>query len=85
MDKLFIKGLYTIFLKIALNTVKKFNISLFSSHLDSSSMHVHGQYSTSLPEVIFENQQTVNTQESEELVVIITTRNYHNLRLFKRS
>lgn len=69
MDKLFIKGLDTIFLKIALNTVKKFNISLLSSHLDSSSMHVHGQYNTSLPEVIFENQQTGNTQESEELVV----------------
>lgn len=69
MDKLFIKGLDTLFLKIALNTVKKFNISLLSSHLDSSSMHVHGQYNTSLPEVIFENQQTGNTQDSEELVV----------------
>ncbi|WP_414517161.1 IS1634 family transposase [Nostoc sp. PCC 9305] len=44
-------------------------ISLLSSHLDSSSMHVHGQYNTNLPEVIFEEQQTVNTQESEELVV----------------
>ncbi len=32
-------------------------------------MHVHGQYNTNLPEVIFEEQQTVNTQESEELVV----------------
>ena len=69
MDKLFIKGLDTIFLKIALNSVKKFNISLLSSHLDSSSMHVHGQYNTSLPEVIFENQQTENTQKSEELAV----------------
>lgn len=69
MDKLFIKGLNTIFLKIALNAVKKFNISLLSSHLDSSSMHVHGQYNTSLPEVIFENQQTENTQKSEELAV----------------
>ena len=46
MDKLFIKGLDTIFLKIALNVVKKINISLLSSHLHSSSMHVHGEYNT---------------------------------------
>lgn len=63
MDKLFIKGLDTIFLKIALNVVKYFNISLLSSHLDSSSMHVHGEYNTSLPEVIFENQKVGNNQE----------------------
>lgn len=69
MDKLFIKGLDTIFFLIALKAAQKFGVSLSSSHLDSSSMHVHGQYNTSLPEVIFENQQAGNTQESEELVV----------------
>lgn len=69
MDKLFIKGLDTIFFIIALKAAKKFNVSLSSSHLDSSSIHVHGQYNTSLPEVIFENQQAVNTQDSEELAV----------------
>jgi transposase len=69
MDKLFIKGLDGIFLTIALNTVKKFNVSLLSSHLDSSSMHVHGEYNTSLPSVIFTRQQAVNNQESEELAV----------------
>ena len=67
MDKLFIKGLDTIFLIIALNAAHKFNVSLLSSHLDSSSMHLHGQYNSSLPEVIFENQQSGNIQESEEL------------------
>ncbi|AFY46174.1 transposase [Nostoc sp. PCC 7524] len=69
MDKLFIKGLDTIFSIIALKAAQKFGVSLSSSHLDSSSMHVHGQYNTRLPEVIFENQQIGNTQESEELVV----------------
>ncbi|MCP6758454.1 MAG: DUF4277 domain-containing protein [Fischerella sp. CENA71] len=49
MDKLFLKGLDTIFLAVSLNTVKKFNISLESSHLDSSSMHVHGEYNSTLP------------------------------------
>jgi hypothetical protein len=54
---------------MALKAAKKFGVSLSSSHLDSSSMHVHGQYNTSLPEVIFENQQTINNQESEASVV----------------
>jgi transposase len=69
MDKLFIKGLDVTFLKVALNAVKKFKVSLLSSHLDSSSMHVHGEYNTSLPEVIFENQKVGNNQELEELAV----------------
>lgn len=60
MDKLFIKGLDTIFFIIALKAAKKFGVSLSSSHLDSSSMHVHGQYNTSLPEVIFENKKVEN-------------------------
>ena len=32
-------------------------------------MHVRGQYNTSLPEVIFENQKAGNNQELEELRV----------------
>ncbi|MFB2894979.1 IS1634 family transposase [Aerosakkonemataceae cyanobacterium BLCC-F50] len=66
MDKLFSKGLDTIFLIIALNAARKFNVSLSSSHLDSSSMHLHGEYNSSLPEVSFINQPTVNGQELEE-------------------
>ena len=69
MDKLFIKGLDTTFLTITLKAAKEFNVSLSKSHLDSSSMHVHGEYNSSLPSVIFENQQVVNNQESEELAV----------------
>ncbi|MFN6308090.1 MAG: IS1634 family transposase [Microcystis sp.] len=69
MDKLFIKGLDTIFFIIALKAAKKFGVSLSTSHLDSSSMHVHGQYNTSLPEVIFENQKIGNNQELEEIAV----------------
>lgn len=69
MDKLFIKGLDTIFFLIALKAAQKFGVSLSSSHLDSSSMHVHGEYKTSLPEVIFENEQTKNTPEREESAV----------------
>ena len=32
-------------------------------------MDVHGQYNTSLPEVIFESQKVGNNQEIEELAV----------------
>ena len=69
MDKLFIKGLDTIFFIIAVKAAKKFGVSLSTSHLDSSSMHVHGQYNASLPEVIFENQKIGNNQELEEIAV----------------
>jgi transposase len=66
LDKLFIKGLDTIFLAASLNTVKKFEISLKSSHLDSSSIHVHGEYNSTLPEVIFENQISESYSDQEE-------------------
>jgi transposase len=69
MDKLFIKARETSYLTITLKAAKKINVSLSSSHLDSLSMHVHGEYNSTLPEVIFERQQAVNSQESEELAV----------------
>ncbi|MFM7370418.1 MAG: IS1634 family transposase [Sphaerospermopsis kisseleviana] len=69
MDKLFIKGLDTIFFIIALKAAQRFGVSLSTSHLDSSSMHVHGLYNTSLPEVIFESQKVGDNQELEEIAV----------------
>jgi transposase len=55
LDKLFLKGLDTVFLAISLNAVKIYQISLLSSHLDSTSFHVDGEYEYNLPEVIFKN------------------------------
>lgn len=55
MDKLFIKGLTDIFLAISISVMKEFNISLESSHLDSTSMHLHGEHSSCLPDVIFQD------------------------------
>jgi transposase len=54
MDKLFIKGLTEIFLAISMNVKKQFDISSKTSHLDSSSLHVHGEYNKSLPDVILD-------------------------------
>lgn len=66
MDKLFMKGLDTIFLAISLQAVNKFQVSLGTSHLDSSSMHVHGEYNVKLPEVIFENGESENSLIKKE-------------------
>ena len=65
LDKLFIKGLDTVFLAVSLNTVEIYQISLLSSHLDSTSFHVDGEYECSLPSVIFENQKESGSLEKE--------------------
>jgi transposase len=44
MDKLYEKGLSSLFLIIALAVVKKYNINIDFSHLDSSSFAVEGKY-----------------------------------------
>jgi len=67
MDKLFIKGLDTIFLAISLVAVKIFEISLKTSHLDSSSFHMHGEYKYNLPEVIFKKNGDCQSQSSSEI------------------
>ena len=48
MDKLYKYGLTKIFLIIALEVVKKFGIETKYSHLDSSSLHLHGEYKNCL-------------------------------------
>lgn len=51
MDKLYLRGLEQIFTSIALAAAEKFNVSIDTAHLDSSSFHVHGKYETALPQV----------------------------------
>lgn len=53
MDKLYLTGLSQIFTSIALAAAKKFNVSTDTSHLDSSSFHVHGEYENTMPQVSF--------------------------------
>ena len=48
MDKLYKHGLTKLFLIIALEVVKKFGIETKYSHLDSSSLHLHGEYKNCL-------------------------------------
>lgn len=70
MDKLFIKGLTEIFLAISSQVIKEFNISLKSSHLDSTSLHLHGEYNTSLPDVNFENNSSNSQIKSPQAIEI---------------
>jgi len=65
MDKLFSKGLSTIFLAVSLNAVKKFDISMLYSHLDSPSFHLHGEYAKILTDLSDLNQsdQQINKLE----------------------
>ncbi|NES22450.1 MAG: IS1634 family transposase, partial [Symploca sp. SIO3E6] len=68
MDKLYAKGLSSIFMLIALSVVKKHQISTSFSHLDSSSFSVHGQYLDI--KAITDNQQ--NNVETEPIPIKIT-------------
>jgi transposase len=70
LDKLFLKGLDTTFLAISLNVVQKFQISRLISHLDSSSLHMHGEYKSCLPEVIFENEQEELQFKSKQAISV---------------
>lgn len=70
MDKLFLKGLTEIFLVISLNVMKKFNVSLKSSHLDSTSLHLHGEYNTSLPDVIVHENSSDSEIQSPQAIEI---------------
>lgn len=72
MDKLFIKGLTEIFLAISNQVVKEFNISLKSSHLDSSSLHLHGEYKISLPDVIIHDNSSEDGQIKSPQAIEIT-------------
>jgi transposase len=47
LDKLYLVGVSEIFTSIALEAAQKFEIKTDRSHLDSSSFHLHGKYSTS--------------------------------------
>jgi transposase len=66
LDKLFLKGLDPVFLAMSLSAVKIYQISLSSSHLDSTSFHVDGEYKYNLPEVIFKNQKKSGSLERED-------------------
>ncbi|MEM6403147.1 MAG: IS1634 family transposase [Cyanobacteria bacterium P01_D01_bin.116] len=70
LDKLFIKGLTEIFLTISINVKEQFDIRSKSSHLDSSSLHLHGKYDSNLPDVIVDNLDLENAIKSPQAIEI---------------
>ena len=58
LDKLYLVGVSEIFTSIALEAAQKFEIKTDTSHLDSSSFHLHGKYEQELPSVAFSSKQT---------------------------
>jgi len=63
LDKLYLKGLSGIFTLIALAAVKKYGVDISLLHLDSSSLHLHGEYKTGLPEVAFERNTPAENED----------------------
>ena len=73
MDKFYDYGISELFLLIALAAVRKYQVNLGYSHLDSSSFSVHGEYSELLPyleEACRETSEKVDT--IKELPIKIT-------------
>ena len=65
MDKCYSYGISELFLLIALGAVKKCQVNLGYSHLDSSSFSVHGKYQELFPYIKKSSKET--TSEVEEL------------------
>ena len=72
LDKLYLVGVSEIFTSIALEAAQKFEIKTDTSHLDSSSFHLHGKYEQELPSVSFSDKET-NSNHSDSLATKIPT------------
>jgi transposase len=59
LDGLFLAGLSSCFVSIAMKAITKFGVSIETAHLDSTSFHLHGEYETA-------NDEVVVTQKSED-------------------
>lgn len=67
LDKLYVTGTSQIFTLVALAAAQKFEVSLNTVHLDSSSFPLHGEYESNLPEVYFSPKE-VNLDKLDEPV-----------------
>jgi len=62
LDKLYLAAITEIFTTIALSAAQKFEINTDTSHLDSSSFHLHGKYEQELPSVSFAKTEMDSNQ-----------------------
>ncbi|WP_445300968.1 IS1634 family transposase [Microcoleus sp. BR0-C5] len=68
LDKLYLAGITKIFTTIALEAAQKFEINTDTSHLDSSSFHLHGKYEQELPSVSFSSIETDSNQSDNSSI-----------------
>ena len=74
LDKLYLVGSSQIFTTIALATAQKFEIDTQTSHLDSSSFHLHGKYESELPSVsVIEEEMALERCSSESTNPVSST------------
>ena len=73
LDKLYLVGVSEIFTSIALEAAQKFEIKTDTSHLDSSSFHLHGKYEQELPSVSFSDKETNSNQSDNSATKIPTS------------
>lgn len=64
LDKLYLHGVTSIFMTIAVEVVKKFGVSMTSVHGDSSSFYVHGSYESGETET---NTEPKESKECEDI------------------
>jgi len=62
LDKLYLAGISEIFTTIALSAAQKLEINTDTSHLDSSSFHLHGKYEQELRSVSFYSTEMDSNQ-----------------------
>ena len=65
---LYLAGITEIFTTIALSAAQKFEINTDTSHLDSSSFHLHGKYEQELPSVSFSSTETDSNQSDNSSI-----------------
>ena len=68
LDKLYLAGITEIFTTIALEAAQKFEINTDTSHLDSSSFHLHGKYEQELPSVSFSSTEMDGNQSDNSSI-----------------
>lgn len=68
LDKLYLVGITEIFTTIALSAAQKIEIKTDTSHLDSSSFHLHGKYEQKLPSVSFYSKEMDGNQSDNSSI-----------------
>ncbi len=67
LDKLYLAGSSQIFTTIAASAAQKFELDTETSHLDSTSFHLHGKYESELPSVsVIEPETALDSEDSED-------------------